>query len=250
MDEIDCSTSADGAVAVLTITSPPGNIFTTRLWKGLAEAVRGCGEPHGLLIRSGLEDFSFGASIEEHRRPKIKALLAAFHDTWSAVRDFGAPVALAVRGRCLGGGLELALLGHRVFAAPNAELGQPEIRLGVFAPFGSVLLPERIGRAAAEDLLLTGRTVAAEEARMLGLVDGVAESPEDEARAWLESMAGFSRSSLRNAVAAARHDLEERALHALEAVERRYLQQLMTTEDAHEGLEAFLARREPEWRHR
>lgn len=239
-----------GRAVRVTMTAPPGNVFTTSSWRALADAIKACDGAHAILLRSGLDDFSFGASIEEHARPKVGALLASFHEVWTALRDFGLPVATAVRGRCLGGGLELACLTHRVFATPTAELGQPEIRLGVFAPFASVLLPERIGRAAAEDLLLTGCTVDGRKAEAMGLVDAVDDDPEAAAESWIESLVSSSRSSLRHAVAAARHDFEERALQALEAVERRYLGELMRTEDAAEGLGAFLAKRSPEWRHR
>ena len=85
-------------------------------------------------------------------------MLAAFTPLCSPLLDSDVPVLAAVRGQCLGGGLELVSLCHRVFASRDAKLGQPEIVLGVFAPIASVVLAERVGRGAADDLLLSGRS--------------------------------------------------------------------------------------------
>jgi cyclohexa-1,5-dienecarbonyl-CoA hydratase len=155
----------------------------------------------------------------------------------------------AVRGKCLGGGLELASFCHRVFASPDASLGQPEVVLGVFAPMASAFLPERVGRPAAEDLCLTGRAVGAAEALDMRLVDEVAQDPGAAALAWARGHLGAkSASSLRHAVRAVRAGLAPRLLAALDAVERQYLDGLMATADAEEGVRAFLEKRSPRWR--
>ncbi|WP_243688796.1 enoyl-CoA hydratase-related protein [Geotalea toluenoxydans] len=91
------------------------------------------------------------------------------------------PVLVAINGQCLGGGLEVAAAGHLLFAAPGAMMGQPEIKLAVFAPAASCLLPERIGQAQAEDLLFSGRSITAEEALRIGLVTAIAEDPDKAA---------------------------------------------------------------------
>jgi cyclohexa-1,5-dienecarbonyl-CoA hydratase len=158
------------------------------------------------------------------------------------------PFLAAVRGRCLGGGLELACFCHRVFAHPGAVFAQPEVSLGVFAPAASAFLPERIGRAAAEDLLLSGRAVAADEALAMGLVDEVAEDPTAAALAWARRhLLPKSASSLRHATAAARHGLARRFLADLRDLERTYLDDLGATHDGVEGLRAFLEKRPPRW---
>ena len=156
-----------------------------------------------------------------------------------------------MRGQFVAGGLELACAGTLVFAAPNAALGQPEIKLAVFAPAASCLLPERVGRARAEDLLLSGRSVGAAEALSIGLVDFVDDDPEAAALAYFDQhLAPLSASSLRFALAAVRGERAVRVRARLAAVERLYLDQLMATRDAVEGLEAFVARRAPNWENR
>jgi cyclohexa-1,5-dienecarbonyl-CoA hydratase len=158
---------------------------------------------------------------------------------------------VAVRGQCLGGGLEIALTGSLIFASSDAKFAQPEIQLGVFAPAASCLLPPRIGQWAAEDLLLSGRSIDATEAKALGLVHGIAADPEVAALEYFDRhFSGKSAAALACAVTAARGACLEELRHRLNAVEHLYLQGLMSTRDATEGLEAFLAKRAPRWEHR
>ena len=132
----------------------------------------------GVLLDAEGPHFSFGASVEEHLADRCAAMLASLHALVLAMLEFPAPILVAVRGQCLGGGLEVALAGSPIFAAPDAQLGQPEMKLGVFAPAASCLLPYRgSARAAAEDLLFSGRSVTATEAKALGLVEALADDP-------------------------------------------------------------------------
>jgi cyclohexa-1,5-dienecarbonyl-CoA hydratase len=193
--------------------------------------------------------FSFGASVEEHLPGQVERMLPAFHGLFRALFDSCVFVHAAVRGRCLGGGLELALAGHRIAAAPDAALGQPEILLGVLAPVASLLLPERVGRPRAEDMCLSGRTVDAAEALSIGLVDEIAADPEEAALAWLRKhLLPRSASSLRLANRAVRAALRRRLDQELAGLEALYLGPLMETRDAEEGLRAFLEKRAPVWR--
>jgi cyclohexa-1,5-dienecarbonyl-CoA hydratase len=178
-------------------------------------------------------------------------MLRGFHALLERMLALPVPVLVAVKGQCLGGGLELASAGGRIFASPDAKLGQPEIVLGVFAPAASCLLPERIGPAAAEDLLLSGRSVDAAEALRLGLVSAVADDPEAAALAWFDAhLATKSAASLAFAVRAARMGLVERVHAKLAALEALYLSGLMSTRDASEGLTAFLEKRQARWEDR
>lgn len=196
--------------------------------------------------------FSFGASVQEHVPPHVGPMLARFHGMLLAMLDSAVPVLAAVRGQCLGGGLELVSLCHRVFAATDARLGQPEIVLGVFAPIASIVLADRVGRGAAEDLCLTGRPVTATEALAMRLVDEVTGGdPAEAAIAWARAhLLPKSAASLRYAVQAVRASLRERLAVELPGMERLYLEGLMATADATEGLTAFLERRSPRWRDR
>jgi cyclohexa-1,5-dienecarbonyl-CoA hydratase len=178
-------------------------------------------------------------------------MLATFHGLFRTALRCAVPMLAAVRGQCLGGGLELASFCHRVVVSPNAQLGQPEILLGVFAPFASFFLPERVGRGVADDLLLTGRSLGAEEAVAVGLCDQIAEDPLVTVLHYArEHLMPRSASSLRHAVAAARLDIEQRFERQIGDLERLYLEGLMKTADAQEGLIAFLEKRPPVWSHR
>jgi len=202
----------------------------------------------GILLGAQGKHFCFGASVEEHRPDAVATMLAGFHALFRQIAGSGVPVLVAVRGACLGGGLELAAFCQRVFAHPTAKLGQPEIALGVFAPVASAILAERIGRGGADDLLLSGRNVDADEALSMRLVDSVDEDPDVAAQTWAETyLLPHSASSLRLATRAARLDFQQRFEQVLARLESLYLDDLMTTHDAVEGITAFLEKRKPEW---
>ena len=243
----------DGGLLRLTLARPKANIVDASMIGALAAALaRHAGERaiRGVLLDAEGPHFSFGASVEEHLPATCGAMLATLHALVMAMLEFPAPILVAVRGQCLGGGLEVAMAGSLIFAAPDAQLGQPEMKLGVFAPAASVLLPCRVNAAVAEDLLLSGRSVGAAEAKELGLVHTVADDPVAAALAWFDAhLAGKSAASLRFALKAARHARIDAVRAGLAAVERLYLQGLMNTRDANEGLAAFLARRPPAWEH-
>ena len=244
----------EGGLLRLRLSRPKANIVDAAMIAALRTAL--AGHRGGLRLRGALLDaegphFSFGASVEEHLPGPCAAMLRDLHALLREMLEFPVPVLVAVRGQCLGGGLELAASGSRIFAAPGASLGQPEMKLAVFPPAASCLLPERIGQSRAEELLFSGRSVGAEEAHRIGLVDVLAEDPEAEAIAWYEkALAPLSASSLRLAVRAARIGFLERVARKLDAVERLYLEELMATRDAVEGLSAFLEKRPPVWEDR
>ncbi len=241
----------DGRLLRLRLDRPKANVLDAALVGALEAAFVEHGERPGLLgilIDAAGPHFSFGASVEEHLPASCAAMLSRFHRLILRILGSPVPVMMAVHGQCLGGGLELVSGGHLIFASPDARLGQPEIQLGVFAPAASCLLPERIGRAAAEDLLISGRSIDAEDALRIGLVTAVAPAPEAAALAYFDQhLAPKSASSLRFAVRAARHALVARLTPALAEAERLYLDELMATRDAVEGLEAFLAKRPAQW---
>lgn len=202
----------------------------------------------GVLLDAEGPHFSFGASVEEHLPESCTQMLQSLHALIEQLLECPVPVLVAIQGQCLGGGLEVAAAGHLLFAAPGAALGQPEIKLAVFAPAASCLLPERIGQAQADDLLFSGRSIGAEEAHRLGLVHAVSEDPVAAALAYFEThLAPASASSLRFAVRASRADAVARIRAKLAVVEKLYLQELMSTHDAVEGLTAFIAKRPAKW---
>ena len=241
----------DGTLLRLRLDRPKANVLDAATISALDAALVEHGAKPGLLgilIDATGPHFSFGASVEEHLPAQCAEMLSGFHRLILRVLGSPVPVLMAVRGQCLGGGLELVSAGHLIFASLDARLGQPEIQIGVFAPAASCLLPERIGLAAAEDMLISGRSVTAEEAFRMGLITEVAADPEAAALDYFDKhLVPKSASSLRFAVRASRGELVQRVTARLAEVERLYLNELMSTRDAVEGLEAFLAKRPAQW---
>lgn len=244
----------NGALLRLRIARPKANLIDATMIAALHESLtahRGNTGIVALLLDAEGPHFSFGASVEEHLADRCAPMLASLHALILEMLEWPAPILVAVRGQCLGGGLEVAIAGSLIFAANDARLGQPEIQLGVFAPAASCLLPARIGQAAAEDLLFSGRSIDAAEAKVLGLVTSVSGDPEVAALEYFDRyLAKKSAAALACAVAAARGGYVAEVRRRIAEVERLYLERLMKTRDANEGLTAFIAKREPKWEHR
>jgi len=244
---------AEGRLLRLRLSRPKANIVDAAmigaLRSALTEHLKNASLGAILLDAEG-PHFSFGASVEEHMPAQCAAMLKSIHALVLQLVDSDVPVLVAVRGQCLGGGLEVALAGHMMFVSPDASLGQPELKIGVFAPAASCLLPELIGPQRAIDLLLSGRSISGADAGVMGMAQ-VAADPEAAALAYFtEHLKTKSASSLRFAVRAARCDYAARVHAKIERVERMYLEELMKSHDAVEGLEAFVGKRAAQWQHR
>jgi len=241
----------NGAIWRVSLATPKANILDmekTELLSSIFGRASEARDLKAILIEGEGPHFSFGASVEEHLPGKVESMIRGFHRLFHQLLDASVVTLAAVRGQCLGGGLELVSFCNRVFASPEAKLGQPEIVLGVFPPVASVTLVERIGRSRAEDLCLSGRTIPAEEAARIGLVDEIADDPAEAALDYARKyLLPRSASSLRLALGAVRAGFAERFRKELAAVERLYLQDLMSTADAVEGLQAFVEKRDPSW---
>jgi cyclohexa-1,5-dienecarbonyl-CoA hydratase len=241
----------EGALLGLSLNRPKANIVDARMIAALDKALadhRGSRDLKAVLLQAEGPHFSFGASVEEHLPQSCEAMLKSLHALVRTMLEFPVPVLVAIQGQCLGGGLEVAMAGHHLIAHPDACLGQPEMMLGVFAPAASCLMPERVGQSRAEDLLYSGRSVSGTDAQAMGLVDAVADDPSAAAIAYFDKyLAAKSASSLRMAVKAARAGYTARIMTRLDQVEALYLNDLMSTRDAVEGLTAFVAKRQPKW---
>ena len=237
----------------LVLDRPKGNILDSDMVFALRTAITEHGarpEVRAVLFEGEGSHFSFGASVAEHLPDDVGPMLRGFHEFFRELLALEKPLLAAVRGQCLGGGLELAAFCQRVFATPDAVLGQPEIVLGVFAPVGSFVLPRRVGQAHADDLLLTGRSVEGRDALAMGLVDELADDPTAAAFAWVRThLAAKSTAALGFAVRAARHEYRAAFARHIDELESLYLDDLMTTKDAVEGIQAFIDRRRPAWSH-
>jgi cyclohexa-1,5-dienecarbonyl-CoA hydratase len=205
-----------------------------------------------LIVFEGAgKHFSFGASVEEHQKDMAATMLRNFHRLFYTLKELSIPTLAKISGQCLGGGMELALMCNFMFADKSAKLGQPEINLGVFPPPASILLPEKIGLVRAEELLLTGKTISADEAKAIGLVNELFEDStemETGLQEWIEQYIVLkSATSLRFAVKASRAKFNHLLMNFLPQLESMYVNQLMETPDANEGITAFLEKRKPFW---
>lgn len=244
----------DGALWHVTLDRPKANIIDREMTCELIDVfarARDSSDLKAICLTGAGDHFSFGASVQEHAPDQVREMLSTFHLLFRRIAESTVMTLAAVRGQCLGGGLELVAFCNRVFVTSDACLGQPEIRLGVFAPVASVLLPERMRRGAAEDLCMTGRSLSGEAARLEGLADELAEDPVLAAEQYFEThLAPHSATSLRHAHRAIRRQFYERFFEALESIETLYLNELMATADAREGIAAFLEKRSASWRNR
>ncbi len=244
----------DAALLRLRLDRPKANLVDAAMIDSLHRALdlqREQRTLRGVLLDASGPHFSFGASVEEHLPDRCAAMLRSLHALILEMLEFPVPILVAVRGQCLGGGLELALAGSLIFAADDAQFGQPEMRLGVFAPAASCLLGYRVNQATAEDLLFSGRSITAADAHARGLVHAVSADPERAALAYFDAhLATKSSASLGCALAAVRAPLIAEVRRRFAEVEALYLERLMRTHDANEGLAAFLAKRPPVWENR
>lgn len=250
-----CWLEQEGRLLRLRLNSPKANIVDAAMISELTAALTA--HEKDQRIRAVLLDaegphFSFGASVPEHLPESAAQMLQQLHALILQLLQFPVPIMVAVRGQCLGGGLEVVAACHLIFAAQGAMLGQPEIKLSVVAPAASCLLQERIGQAHAHDLLFSGRSINAADAYRMGLVNFLAEDPEQAAIAYFEEcLAPLSGSSLRFAVRAAniaRGTSFEGIKAKLVAIEALYNDELIHTHDAMEGLTAFIAKRPAVWK--
>lgn len=244
----------DGRVLRLVLDRAPANVLDSAMMDGLSGEIAAAREDRHLklvVLQGAGSHFSYGASVEEHRREQAPEMLARFHALTRALASCPVPVAALVEGRCLGGAFEVVLACHFVFATPSARFGCPEVRLGVFPPVLAALGPLRLGGALAERLVLTGATVGPEALEGAGALTGrLGEAPFDGLLAWYrEHLAPLSAAALRHACRASR--LGSGALEALgrrlDEVEALYLQEVLPSHDGNEGIAAFLERRPPKW---
>ena len=238
----------------ITLSDPPLHILDITMLEELREALgRVTNDRHVLIIdAAGEKAFSAGASVQDHLGDRVTAMLSAFHDCFRILARLDLVTVALVRGAALGGGCELALACDFVLASDRARFGQPEINLGVFPPVAAYQLSRQTAPRKGLELLLTGDPIDAQTAERLGLANAVFASAEFDARAdeWLKRLYKQSASSVRFTKKAFRlaqaADFEDR----LARVERLYLDELMQTGDANEGLNAFIEKRKPEWQGR
>jgi len=241
-------------VATLVLDRPPLNILDLETIARLDEALSSLDPDLQLLFLRGAgpRGFSAGVAVQDHTPDRIARALAGLHGAIRRLDALPAVTVAAVHGHCLGGGMELALACDLVLATDDARFGQPEIDLGCFPPVAAALYPKLLGASRTLELLLTGRTMTCAEAESLGLVTWrVAEGGLDLGIARvIADLTAKSAAVTRLAKRAVRAGRDRSVPEALAETERLYLDDLVRSEDMHEGLAAFLEKRPPAWRHR
>ena len=248
--------SIDDRVARITFAKPPLNVFNIAMMREITTALTQCAERELVAIvfdaDKSCRAFSAGVAVEEHVQEMIFQMLDAFHAIFRQLEQLAKPAIALVDGAALGGGCELVAACDIVIASDRSRFGQPEIKLGVFPPVAAVLLPRVIGEKRARELILTGEIIDAVEAGKLGLCNHVVPSAHLEPK--LLEVLGKLRELSGTSLAYARQSLDlgrGRSIDAaLDEQENIYLHELMKTQDANEGVKAFMEKRKAIWRHR
>jgi cyclohexa-1,5-dienecarbonyl-CoA hydratase len=244
----------DGVVKI-TLNKPPLNVLNIAMMREINQVLEGLDSDPSVKVLvfeavEGSKAFSAGVDVSEHTAEMVNEMIEVFHRIFRLLEKLEIPTVAVVGGAALGGGCELALFCDMVIASEKASFGQPEIQVGVLPPIAVVALPEIIGPKKTMEMVLTGDRIKASEAERLGLVNKIVPPEELQTAAveLVEKLTKLSGAVLRLTKRTVRlggvGSFEDR----LAAVEEVYLGPLMDTEDAHEGLTAYIEKRPPEWK--
>ncbi len=247
----------NGAVTELVIGPAPANIVSEAAMAELAVQLdKAAKDPNKkLVILTGAGDhFSFGASVQEHTPDRCDSMITKFNKFIGKILTCPVPVLARVRGNCLGGAFEVVLACNFIFAEKKASFAFAEIKLAVFPPPGSILLPLVVGDKIASQMVLTGAAKSAEELYTFNCINETA----DDAAALDKAIDTFvtkrilplSASSIRIANEAVRIDIIKRYNEHIDNIEKLYLKKLMSTKDAVEGIVSFMEKRPPKWQNK
>jgi len=247
-------TSIEDGIGRIVLNQPPLNILSQQLLGdlrrdlALLEAEKTL---RVLIISAEGKHFSAGADVGEHMPPAFEQMIPEFIETVAMIDSFPLPVIAAVHGRCLGGGFELVQAADMIVAGEGAMFGQPEIMLGVLPPAACAVLPDICAPGRAAEIVFTGEALNAFDAHQAGLVLRVVADDRLEAEALdlANKIARHSAAALKVTKQALRSGIAERRAAAFTAVDKIYTADLMSTDDAVEGLQAFLDKRKPTWKH-
>jgi cyclohexa-1,5-dienecarbonyl-CoA hydratase len=251
MSEPTIRIESKGRAAWIWLSRAPLNILNIAMMRELGEAIDAAAPNHDVLVFQGAvpKGFSAGADVGDHTPDRVADMLQAFHGVFRRLWRANCLTVAAVHGWCLGGGCELAMFCDFVVATGSAVFGQPEIKLGAIPPIATVLLPRLVGPRAAADIILTGRNIPAPEAAKLGLVTRLApdEGLDADVQGLVAELGALSPLVLSMTRNELRRHINMDFERELSDVETFYLEHLIRTNDASEGLHAFLEKRAPVW---
>ena len=239
-------------VARLRLTNPPLNVIDIPMMRDLSDLlaeVEGRDDISIILFEGDARAFSAGVDVKAHLPEQVREMLTGFHAVIRAVVASRKITIAAVQGTCLGGGAELAAVCDMVYTARDANWGFPEIKLGCYPPVAAVALPALVGQKRAAELILTGRQISGDEAVAIGLANRSARS--EELGVVVEETIGEIKKMSPAALALAKKSIYAwEAIHfdkGLALAEKIYLEELIATDDAREGIAAFLEKRPARW---
>jgi cyclohexa-1,5-dienecarbonyl-CoA hydratase len=240
-------------VATLTLNRTPLNVLNIEMMEEINTLFEGLMKEKTLkllVIQAMGKAFSAGVDVGEHLGDLVYKMIEVFHKMFRLMDALKVPSIAVVNGSALGGGCELALYCDMVIATERAKFGQPEIQVGVFPPIAALVFPRMIGRKKAMELILSGETISAQEALNLGLINKIVPeaSLAQEANSFIEKFKKLSGIVLKLAKEATLAGLNDDTDKGLKVIEKIYLDRLMKTNDALEGLKAFLDKRKPTWK--
>ncbi len=239
-------------VARISLLNPPLNVIDSTMMEELVRAiadVESRADLSVLVLGGAGKAFSAGVDVSIHTPDKVEAMLAKFHAVIRALVAMKKVTIASVHDHCLGGGAELAMVCDLVYTSETASWAFPEIKLGCFPPVAATALAALVGQKQAADLMLTGRTITGQEAARIGLANRAVPDIEVEP-AVHEALAHFLKLSPAALAMAKKASYAWDSMHfdkGLSRAEKVY-GELMQTEDAHEGINAFLEKRQPLWK--
>lgn len=245
-------TVSELVVAEITLDSPPLNVLDYQMCTELLEAlqsIRADDEARIVVIRGAGDEFCSGTDIAEHTPDKMPRLLPLFHDCLRAIQEIDGIVICAIEGRCLGGGLELAMACDRILADRSSVLGLPEIKLGCYPPAGIIQLLSRRCYGLAVAMTLSGQTLDANELERSGIIDVVFDprtidqAIDDEIGQYCTASPSILAITMRQFHRLSKREWAQR----LTEIENHYLAEVLSHGDATEGVQAFLEKRSPVW---
>jgi len=237
----------------ITFNFPPLNVLNIEMMKEINHALKDFQSKNlkVLILNANGKAFSAGVDVSEHTKEKVNEMIQVFHEIFTNLHKINAPTVALVNGAALGGGCEVATFCDIVIASEKSKFGQPEIMVGVFPPVAAAIFPKLMCSKKALELMLTGETLRANEAKELGLVNQIlpVENFEAEAEKFItEKLANNSAIVLQLTKRAFMEGATQNYGEAIKKIEDIYLNELMKTNDANEGLAAFLEKRQPVWK--
>ncbi|MDH4219217.1 MAG: enoyl-CoA hydratase/isomerase family protein [Candidatus Aminicenantes bacterium] len=240
--------------AILTINRPPMNILNIATMEEMNHALSSIADNKDIKVlvitSTGEKAFSAGVDVSEHTEEKVEQMLHVFHDIFRNFAKLNQVIVAATKGFSLGGGCEVAIFCDLIFAADNLKIGQPEIKLSAIPPIALLIMPRLVGLKNASELLLSGKIIDAQKAIQIGLINKVVplDSFDSELESYIQPFTELSFVGLKFSKRGIQLGLETSFLEGLEKIEKMYLEELMASEDAHEGLKAFMEKRKPAWK--